>query len=197
MQLRLKVRDPVMCIGISVCGISLHRIVWHKHIKRKRYKSHPRTPWRRCGAGVELPWKSVWPPGRAEAAWGRWRCVYRLTYRPSGPLYPERQRKPDRWNIWLLVCFCLLDSGCHSSRVERSASWKTHCDRLCSLHQPGTYVFKLNEPGSSKRADLNCYISQRKRTAKQEWPFQIDSISLANSIIPSFTARAKTTSTQS
>lgn len=65
-------------------------------------------------------------------------------------------------------CFCLLDSGCHSSRVERSASWKAHCDRLCSLYRPGTYVFKLNEPGSSERADLNCYISQRKRAAKQE-----------------------------
>lgn len=93
-----------MFLGISVCGIWLHSKVWHKHMKHKSYKTHPRTPWRRCGAGGELPWKSVWPLGRAEAAWGRWRCVYRLTYRLSAPLYPERESETDE--TWVLDCPC-------------------------------------------------------------------------------------------
>lgn len=117
-SLRFKVR------GNSVCAIWLRSVVRHKRFKCKRfkckrYKTHPRTPWRRCGAGVELPWKSVWPPGRAEAAWGRWRCAYRLTYRPSGPLYPEIQTKQDRGNLRVLVCLC----HCRTASVIRVV-WK-------------------------------------------------------------------------
>lgn len=165
-----------MFLGISVGGIRPHSIVRHKHIKRKRYETHPRTLWHRCGAGVELPWKSVWPPGRAEAAWGRWRCVYRLTYRPSAPLYPERHRKRDRWNLWVLVCLC----RCWTVGVIRVA-WKSQpigrptvtdyspCNGKVLIFQAKCTRRKCIRK-SRGNLNLNCYNSQRNRAGRQEWP---------------------------
>lgn len=115
--------------------------------------THSRTPWRRCGSGAELPWRSVGPPGRAAAASGRWRCVCRPTCRPSGPLYPEREEEGERGRKrWV------------RSLIHFISSWETHIFFFFSLQKckEHHFLYRLNVRRRKPLMNQCCNLSQSK-----------------------------------